>query len=121
MKKKILLVEDDLALRVLFEEELQEEGYEVCTAADGREAIQRFGEGKVDLIILNIVMPSTDGIEVMSLLKERNGKVPIILHSAYSEYRNDPRAQTAAAFIIKSIDLGELKQKIREILERNNN
>ena len=117
MKKKNLLVEDESALRLLFEEELQEEGYEVFIARDGREAIQRFEEGKLDLIILDIVMPVMDGIEVMSLLKERNGKVPIILHSSYSEYRMDPRTKAAAAFIIKSSNLKELKEKVREILE----
>ena len=117
MKKKILLLEDESALRLLFEEELQEEGYEVFIARDGREAIQRFEEGKLDLIILDIVMPVMDGIEAMSLLKERNEKVPIILHSSHSEYRMDPRTKAAAAFIIKSSNLKELKRKVREILE----
>ncbi len=120
MRKKILLVEDELALRLLFEEELQEEGYEVCTARDGREAIQRFEEDKLDLIILDIVMPIMDGIEVMSVLKERNGQFPIILQSSHSEYRMDPRTKAAAAFIMKSSNLEELKRKVREILEQNN-
>ena len=66
MKKKILLVEDEVTLRLLFEEGLQGEGYEVLTARDGREAIQLFEEGKPDLIILDIVMPVMDGIEAMN-------------------------------------------------------
>lgn len=115
MKKKIMLAEDDVVLRILFGEELQDEGYEVLTAGNGKEAIQRFEEGKPDLVILDIVMPVMDGIEAMNLLKERNGKVPIILHSSYSEYQMDPRIKGAAAFVIKSSDLTELKRKIREI------
>lgn len=117
MKKKILLVEDEPALGMLYEEELQEEGYEVLTARDGREAIQRFEEGNPDLIIMDIVMPVMDGIEAMNLLKERDGKVPIILHSSYSEYRMDPRTRVADAFVIKSSDLKELKEKVRGILK----
>ena len=49
-----MLVEDEPAIRLLFEEELQEDGYEVFTAGDEREAIQRFEEGKLDLIILGV-------------------------------------------------------------------
>jgi CheY-like chemotaxis protein len=62
-------------------------------------------------------MPVMDGIEAMNLLKEKDGKVPIILHSSYSEYRRDPRTRVADAFVIKSSDLKELKEKISEILK----
>ncbi len=111
-----MLAEDDVVLRILFQEELQDEGYEVVAVGNGKEAIQRLEESKIDLIILDIVMPVMDGMEAMKVLEARNGNVPIILHSSFSEYRTDPRIKGAAAYIIKSSDLAELKGKIREIL-----
>ena len=117
MKKKILLVEDEPALGMLYEEELREEGYEVLIARNGKEAIQRYEEEEADLIILDIVLPVMDGIEAMNLLKEKHGKVPIILQSSYSEYRTDPRTRVADAFVMKSGDLEELKKIIRGILK----
>jgi CheY-like chemotaxis protein len=65
MKKKILVVEDEEGLRLLYKEELEAEGYEILTAQNGREAIQQLEEGKPDLIILDIVMPVMDGMEAL--------------------------------------------------------
>ena len=62
MKKKILVVEDEESLRLLYEEELKAEGYEVLTAGNGREAIQQLETGKPDLVLLDIVMPVMDGM-----------------------------------------------------------
>jgi two-component system response regulator (stage 0 sporulation protein F) len=65
MNKKILVVEDEESLRLLYEEELRAEGYEILTAKNGREAIRQLEEGKPDLIILDIVMPVMDGMEYL--------------------------------------------------------
>ncbi len=113
-----MLVEDDVSLRMLFQEELQDDGFEVLTAGNGEEAVRQFDQGNFDLIIMDIVMPVMDGIEAMHRLKERNGEVPIIFHSSFPKYQMDPRTKGAAAFIIKSSDSKELKEKIRYILEK---
>ena len=63
MKKKILIVEDEEHLRLLYEEELKEEGYDVALACNGKEALLRVDAEKPDLIILDIVMPVMDGTE----------------------------------------------------------
>ena len=81
MKKKILVVEDEEGLRLLYKEELEAEGYEVLTAGNGREAIQQLETGRPDLVILDIVMPVMDGMEALGFrcLLPRAVQAPIIV------------------------------------------
>lgn len=118
MKKKILVVDDEESLRVLYKEELENEGYEVLVASNGKEALQRLQDGKPDLVVLDIIMPVMDGMEALGPILRKNRKIPIILHTSYPEYREDFKSWAADAYITKSPDLTELKQKIRELLER---
>jgi CheY-like chemotaxis protein len=118
MKKKILVVEDEEGLRLLYKEELQAEGYEILTAGNGREAIQQLEEGKPDLIILDIVMPVMNGIEALGRIVGKERKIPIILNTSYPGYRQDFMSWAADAYVTKSMDLGELKDKIKELLEK---
>ena len=118
MKKKILVVEDEEGLRLLYEEELKAEGYEVLTARNGREAIQRLEEGKPDLIILDIVMPIMNGMETLGRIVGKERKIPIILNTSYSGYREDFMSWAADAYVTKSVDLGELKNKVKGLLEK---
>jgi len=118
MKKKILVVEDEEGLRFLYEEELKAEGYEVLIARNGREAIEQLEKGKPDLIILDIVMPVMNGMEALGRIVGKDRKIPIILNSSYPGYRQDFMSWAADAYLTKSIDLGELKDKVRELLEK---
>jgi len=118
MKKKILVVEDEEGLILFYEEELKAEGYEVFTARNGKEAIQKLEEDKPDLIILDIVMPVMDGIEALGRIVGKERKIPIILNTSYPGYREDFMSWAADAYVTKSIDLGELKEKIKELLEK---
>jgi len=116
MKKKILVVEDEEGLRLLYEEELKAEGYEVLTARNGREAIQQLEVGKPDLIILDIVMPVMDGMEALGRIVGKDRKIPIVLHTSYSGYQQDFMSWAADAYLTKSVDLSELKDKVKELL-----
>ena len=116
MKKRILVVEDEESLRLLYKEELTSEGYEVFTAGNGKEAIQQLEKGKPDLIILDIVMPVMDGMEALGRIVGKERKIPIILNTSYSGYRQDFMSWAADAYVTKSDDLTELKNKIRELL-----
>ncbi len=116
--KKILVVEDEDSLRLLYEEELKADGYEVLTARNGREAIQRLEETRPDLILLDIVMPVMDGMEALGRILRKDRRIPIILNSSYSAYREDFMSWAADAYVTKSSDLTELKTKIRELLEK---
>ena len=115
-KKKILVVEDEETLRLLYEEELREEGYEVLTACNGKEALVQLEVGKPDLVILDIIMPVMDGMEALSRIIGKNRKIPIILNTSYPEYRHDLMSWAADAYLTKSADLKELKEKVWELL-----
>jgi len=116
--KKVLIVEDEEGLRLLYEEELKAEGYEVLTAANGREAIQQLEIGKPDLVILDIVMPVMDGMETLGRIVGKERKIPIILNTSYSGYREDFMSWAADAYVTKSADLSELKAKVKDLLEK---
>ncbi len=112
------MVDDEEPLRVLYKKELEGEGYEVVTASNGKEVILRLEEIKPDLVVLDIIMPVMDGMEALGPILGKNRKIPVILHTSYPEYREDFKSWAADAYITKSPDLTELKQKIREFLER---
>lgn len=78
---KILIVDDDLYLRDLYEEILKDEGYEIATAADGVEALEQIKTGAFDLVLLDIMMPKLDGLSVLSKLQEelKLPKPPIVV------------------------------------------
>lgn len=114
--KKILVVEDDESQRILYHDELSEAGYEVVLAANGREALNQLDRDKPDLIILDIVMPVMNGMETLGRIIREYRDVPIILNTAYSSYKDDFMSWGADAYVVKSADLGELKEKVREIL-----
>jgi CheY-like chemotaxis protein len=119
MKKKILVVEDEEGLRLLYEEELKAEGYEVLTAQNGREAIQQLEVEKPDLIILDIVMPVMNGMEALGRILGKERKIPVILNTSYSGYQQDFMSWAADAYLTKSVDLSELKDKVRELLAKD--
>jgi two-component system response regulator (stage 0 sporulation protein F) len=118
MEEKILLVEDEEGLRLLYQQELEDEGYHILTAKNGKEAIQRLEQEKPDLIILDIVMPVMDGIEALGRIVGKERKIPIILNTSYPDYQHDFLSWAADAYVTKSDDLTELKEKIRGLLER---
>jgi two-component system, response regulator, stage 0 sporulation protein F len=117
--KKILLVEDDRHLQFLIREELIDDGYEVAVASNGKEALTLlFDEtnNEPDLIILDIRMPRMDGLDAFGhILKSKIDK-PVIIHSAYASYRDNPIAMAADAYVLKSHDLTRLKDTIQELL-----
>ena len=118
MQKRILVVEDEAALRLAYEEELKVEGYEVLTARNGKEALSRLKREKPDIIILDIIMPEMGGMEALIRILGEERNIPIILHTSYPEYKRDLMSWGADAYIMKSADLKELKEKVRELLEK---
>ena len=112
----VLIVEDYKNQRLLYEQELSLEGYEVVTAADGKEALEKVQEQPLDLIIMDIIMPKMDGFEAMGKILNKDKDIPIIIHTAYSSYKDNFMSWAADAFIVKSSDLTELKNKIKEMI-----
>ena len=114
---RILIVEDEEHQRELYAAELSDEGYEVEQAANGKEAVNMATKNEYDLVILDIRMPEMDGIEALGQILSRRKKTPIIIYTAYSNYKSNFMTWTANAYITKSSNLTELKEKVREILK----
>ena len=114
--KKILVVDDEESIRLLYKEELEEDGFSVEVAKNGEEALEKVSLFKPDLITRDIKMPGMDGIETLKRIRDLNRKLPIIMCSAYGEYRQDLTTWASDAYIVKCADLSELKTTICRLL-----
>ena len=113
-KKKILVVDDEESIHLLYKEELEDEGYEVSSALNGEDALELFDTQAPDLVILDINMPGMDGIEVLRQMKQKRPDVPVILSSAYPEYKQDLASWASDDYIMKSFNLDELKESVKK-------
>ncbi len=116
--EKVLCVDDDLTLLNLYKIELSEEGYKVILARDGKEALLKFEKEKPRVVIMDIRMPVMDGIETLTAMLGKDRQVSVILNTAFPQYKENFMTWGAEAYVLKSSDLTELKQKIREVLDR---
>lgn len=114
--KKILLVDDEESIHLLYREEFEEEGYEVHSALSGEEALEKIKIITPDLVILDINMPGINGIDVLRQMKEMNPRLPVILSSAYQEFKQDLASWASDEYIVKSSNLDELKAAVKKHL-----
>lgn len=114
--KKILVVDDEKNIRLLLDEELTDEGYEVIQAENGAAALEIISKEKPDLVTLDIKMPGEDGLSILRRIRETEYDLPVIICSAYSVYKTDFSAVAADYYITKSSNFDPLKEKIKEIL-----
>jgi DNA-binding response OmpR family regulator len=115
---KILLVDDEEHIRLLFKEELEEEGYAIDLASNGVEALEKVKAQRFGLVVLDIKMPGMDGIQTLNEIKKIDKDQPVILCSAYGEFKQDFSSWVSDAYVVKSADTRELKDAIRKIVER---
>lgn len=114
---KILVVDDEVNVRNLYTQELEDEGHEVVTAATGNEALQHLERSKPDLVILDIKLELDNGLDVLRRMKEAQPNLSVILNSGYSTYRDDFSSWLADAYLVKSSDTSELLATVRGVLE----
>ena len=114
---RILVIDDEENIRLLYEIELKEEGYEIITAATAEEALKILETSEVDLITLDIRLPGMNGIEFLRKVKEKKRELPVLMCTAYDDYKQDFGVWASEAYIVKSSDLAELKTKIKEFLK----
>ncbi|MFW2331737.1 MAG: response regulator [Nitrospinota bacterium] len=122
---KILVVDDEENIRLLYKEELSESGYIVDTASDARDASKMIQKFRPDLITLDIKMPGMDGIEFLQRFRQKDKVTPVILCTAYSNYKKEFKLFASEAYVVKSSNLDTLKKTIKEVLngsitDRNN-
>jgi DNA-binding response OmpR family regulator len=114
---KILIVDDEEGIRMLYSMELQDEGYEVLTLADGKELLQVVESESPDCIVLDIKMREYNGLDLLQQIRKQHYDLPVILNSAYSSFKVDLKAVAADYYVVKSSDLSELKEKLKIALE----
>lgn len=115
---KILIVDDEPGLRLLYSAELEDEGYKVVTAADCKAATDALENEAIDLVVLDIQIKQESGLEMLQkIVKERSG-LPVILCSAYNCYKDDFASWLADAYIVKSSNLDELKKEVARLLKK---
>jgi DNA-binding response OmpR family regulator len=116
--KKILIVDDEESIRILYKQELEEEGYEVLLAINAYEALEIVDKESLDLMVLDIKMPGMDGIEAMQKIVGKKNKFPIIINSAYPHFKDSFMTWVAEEYVVKSSNLQELKDKIKQLLNK---
>lgn len=114
---KILIVDDEEVIRMLYSEELEDEGYNVITTGSGRGLVELIKRERPELIILDIKMAEHDGLDLLQDIRKEFYNIPVILCSAYSSFKGDLKSIAADYYVIKSADLGELKQKVKMAFE----
>ncbi|MFL0269924.1 response regulator transcription factor [Candidatus Clostridium radicumherbarum] len=117
--QKILIIEDEIKIARFIELELQYEGYEVSQCHDGREGLNRALEGNFDLIILDIMLPSLNGIEVLRRLRQ-NSEVPVIMLTAKDDIMDKVMGLDTGAndYMTKPFAIEELLARIRTALRK---
>lgn len=117
-KKKILVVDDEDALRTVLSGELAGEGYEVETAADGDEAINVVQARTFDLVLLDIKMPKVDGFEVLKFLKSKYPNIKVIMLTGFADLKNAIESKKLGAedFVSKPYDLVDLLTTIERVV-----
>lgn len=111
----ILIVDDEEHIRLLFKEELEDEGYSVDLASNGLEALEQVKRSAYSVIVLDIKMPGMDGIQTLAEIKKINKDQPVILCSAYGEFKQDFATWVSDGYVVKSADTRELKEMIRRM------
>jgi DNA-binding response OmpR family regulator len=116
---RILLVDDEQSVQTLLSYPLRKDGYDVVQAFDGREALARFGEAQFDLVVLDVMMPRLDGLEVCRRLRARSA-VPIIMLTAKAEEFDKVLGLELGAddYITKPFSLREFRSRVKAALRR---
>jgi two-component system, OmpR family, response regulator len=115
----ILLVDDEEAVRKVLTFPLERDGYRVVQASDGEEALERFGDQPVDLVVLDIMLPKLDGLEVCKQLRSRSS-VPIIMLTARDDELDKVVGLELGAddYITKPFSIREFRSRVRALLRR---
>jgi DNA-binding NtrC family response regulator len=115
---RILVVDDEDALRTVLSSELSSSGYDVATATDGDEAMAAVDNKKFELILLDIKMPRVDGFEVLKYVKKNHPSVKVIMLTGFADLKNAIESKKLGAedFVSKPYDLVDLLTTIERVL-----
>lgn len=118
--ENVMIVDDEQDITEMMSETLDLWGYNAITALDGEDALQKFRNSAVDLVITDLRLPKMDGIQLLEKIKDMNSATEVILFTGYPEVNSAIDAMKKGAFdyLIKPVDLSELKLKVERGLEK---
>lgn len=120
MAEKILVIDDEKHVRMLYQEELENDGYKVAVS-DGREpVVEVIAREKPKILILDIKLgPDLSGLDLLQELRGPYPDLPVILSTAYDSFQHDLKSIAADYYVVKSVDLTELKHQVKEALAKS--
>ena len=116
MNDKIMVVDDEKHIRLLYSEELEDEGYQVITVSNGYKLLEKIENEKPDLVILDIKLRDYDGLDLLLSIRNKFYDMPVGICSAYDTFKEDIRSIAADFYVVRSYDLTELKNNIAKTL-----
>lgn len=116
---KILVVDDEKHIRMLYREELEAEGYTVATSDGEEDILDVIGREHPTIVILDIKLGvSRSGLDLLQEIRTKDQQIPVILSTAYDSFQHDLKSIAADYYVVKSVDLSELKDKVRMALTK---
>ncbi|MBI2486473.1 MAG: response regulator [Deltaproteobacteria bacterium] len=115
---RILVVDDEPNVRLVYNEELSDEGYEVLESESGKETFEILNREPIDLIVLDIKLRSESGLDVLQKITKQFPDIPVILCSAYSAFQDDYTSWLAESYVVKSSDTDELLKEVKRVLSK---
>jgi DNA-binding NtrC family response regulator len=116
---RLLFIDDEEGFLELYRTAFTRDGYAVETVATVDGARHRLAEGGIDVVILDIRLGDASGLELLREIKAKDSKLPVVLSTAYARYQDDFSSWLADAYVVKSSELGELKQAVRRCVRGN--
>jgi len=113
---KVLVIDDDYAIRYLYQEELSSEGYEVFTTGDCKSLLNTIREQEPDVIVLDIMMEGYNGLDLLQDIRNTYWELPVILCTSYPMFKYEPKSVSADYFVVKNSDLSNLKIKVEKAI-----
>ncbi len=114
----ILIIDDQPCVRELLAEEFICQGHRVAATGDAESLGEHLSSSQPDLVILDLYLDGTDGFQVLRDIKSQEPHLPVIIFTAYDSYVDDPRLSQADGYVIKSVDLDDLKQEVADVLKQ---
>jgi len=119
--KRILVVDDERNVRMMYRTALETEGFEITEADSGTAAVKRFGQARFDLAVLDLRMPEMDGLELLEAMRKKNITTPTVIITAYGDVPNAVKAMKLGAidFLPKPVTPDQLRSLVNEVIERH--
>jgi len=118
-QSKILVVDDEKHIRMLYREELEADGYEVATSDGEEDILDVIAREKPTIVILDIKLGvNRSGLDLLQEIRSKDQRIPVILSTAYDSFQHDLKSISADYYVVKSVDLTELKDKVRMALQK---